>query len=74
MNGPGVMIEGRRQDTDEGVPQGSVLSPLLANVYLHYVLDRWFEHHMCVREGIRREAFSRSIAKTTGPFPVMAFW
>ncbi len=39
----GVMIEGRRHETDEGVAQGSVLSPLLANVYLHYVLDHWFE-------------------------------
>jgi group II intron reverse transcriptase/maturase len=39
----GVMIEGRRHETDDGVPQGAVLSPLLANVYLHYVLDQWFE-------------------------------
>ena len=39
----GVMIEGQRVDTEGGVAQGSVLSPLLANVYLHYVLDQWFQ-------------------------------
>jgi len=39
----GVVIENQRHETDEGVAQGSVLSPLLANVYLHYVLDQWFE-------------------------------
>ena len=38
----GVLIDNQRRDTDEGVAQGSVLSPLLANVYLHYVLDQWF--------------------------------
>ena len=39
----GVMIDGRREGTEEGVPQGASLSPLLANVYLHYVLDEWLE-------------------------------
>ena len=39
----GVMIEGQRFDTEDGVPQGASLSPLLANVYLHYVLDQWFD-------------------------------
>lgn len=39
----GVMEEGRYLETDKGTPQGGVLSPLLANIYLHYILDLWFE-------------------------------
>jgi RNA-directed DNA polymerase len=39
----GVMIDGQFKATEDGVPQGASLSPLLANVYLHYVLDAWFE-------------------------------
>ena len=34
--------DGRVWRTEEGTPQGGVLSPLLANVYLHEVLDKWF--------------------------------
>lgn len=37
----GVMFEGRLTETEEGVPQGGSISPLLANIYLHYVLDLW---------------------------------
>src|SRR5436309_3371080 len=39
----GVMEEGEWKDTDMGTPQGSVASPLLANIYLHYVFDLWVD-------------------------------
>lgn len=39
----GVMEEGRLWYPEEGTPQGGVVSPLLANIYLHEVLDTWFE-------------------------------
>jgi group II intron reverse transcriptase/maturase len=37
----GVLEEGKRVRNEVGVPQGGVISPLLANIYLHYVLDLW---------------------------------
>ena len=37
----GVLEEGERTRNVVGVPQGGVISPLLANIYLHYVLDLW---------------------------------
>src|SRR6202165_825211 len=37
----GVVEDGRWFQTEEGSPQGSVISPILANLYLHYVLDLW---------------------------------
>ena len=37
----GVIEDGQWFETKEGTPQGAVISPLLANLYLHYVLDLW---------------------------------
>ena len=39
----GVSEDGSVTVSDVGTPQGGVISPLLANIYLHYVLDLWFE-------------------------------
>ena len=39
----GVMEATTLHETNEGTPQGGIISPLLANIYLHYVLDLWFE-------------------------------
>ena len=39
----GVMDDGEWRDELRGTPQGAVISPILANIYLHYVLDLWFQ-------------------------------
>jgi len=38
----GVLEDGEVKATDEGTPQGGIISPTLANIYLHYSLDLWF--------------------------------
>lgn len=51
----GVLEDGTVTYPETGTPQGGVLSPLLANIFLHEVLDTWFEHE--VRPRLRGRAF-----------------
>ena len=51
----GVLEEGRWIETEEGTPQGAVISPFLGNVYLHYVYDLW------VRRWRQRQAAGQMI-------------
>lgn len=39
----GIMEEGEFKPSQEGTPQGGIVSPVIGNIYLHYVLDLWFE-------------------------------
>src|SRR5262249_21696112 len=39
----GVLVDGKRMPIEAGTPQGGSASPLLANIYLHYVFDLWIQ-------------------------------
>jgi RNA-directed DNA polymerase len=51
----GIMESGKMIVKEEGSPQGNGASPILANIYLHYVLDLWFEK--VVKRGCKGQAY-----------------
>jgi len=51
----GIIEDLKYFESDKGTPQGGLISPVLANVYLHYVLDIWFEK--VVKKQCRGEAY-----------------
>ena len=51
----GVMQNGIVTHTETGTPQGGPISPVLSNIYLHFVLDLWFERK--IKPGCRGEAY-----------------
>jgi retron-type reverse transcriptase len=57
----GVIEDGRRVASERGCPQGAVISPLLSNIYLHYVLDTWAHHW---RKQYSRETSLSSVTRT----------
>ncbi|ATW26772.1 group II intron reverse transcriptase/maturase [Candidatus Formimonas warabiya] len=59
----GIIEAGAEYDTPEGTPQGGCCSPILGNLYLHYVLDLWFEKR--VRKDCRGRAYMVRYADDT---------
>lgn len=50
----GILEDYKYYESDKGTPQGGLISPILANVYLHYVLDNWFN---VIKKEFKGEAY-----------------
>jgi group II intron reverse transcriptase/maturase len=51
----GILEQGEHRDTDVGAPQGGNISPIIGNLYLHHVLDLWFEK--VIRKNCKGDAY-----------------
>ena len=61
----GVLEDGELSYPERGAPQGGVISPMLSNIYLHTVLDRWFAQEVCPR--LKGKAFQIRFADDGAP-------
>jgi len=61
----GVLEGGEKSYPERGTPQGGVISPMLSNIYLHEVLDKWFESE--VKPRLKGEAFLVRFADDGAP-------
>jgi RNA-directed DNA polymerase len=68
----GVREDGCVTHPEAGSPQGGVVSPMLSNVFLHYVLDEWFERE--VRPRLKGRAFLIRFADDCAPGNVCSRW
>ena len=68
----GRLEDGCVTHPETGSPQGGVISPLLANVYLHYVLDEWFAHE--VQPRLRGRSYLIRYADDCAPGNVCSRW
>jgi retron-type reverse transcriptase len=59
------MLDGVVVRTEEGSPQGGPISPILANIYLHFVLDLWFEKK--IKPTCQGEAYLTRFADDCAP-------
>src|SRR5262245_62562148 len=64
----GVIEDGKLLVSETGTGQGQPISPLLANIYLHYVLDEWFEE--VVKRRLKGEVYEISFADDA----IVCFW
>ena len=61
----GIVENGNWEASESGTPQGSIISPVLGNLYLHYVLDLWFDK--VVKKSSRGQASMVRYADDSAP-------